>query len=122
PAQVVGLAVEVEGLAQPGAAVGGAAGDVLADAAGEAEGIAAEGGRQVGAFEQVPDELVGAGGVAAVDQGEGAAVEQVVVAGVAALVLQPTGGDLEGEGGVALPEQEAGEAAEQFRALPPDAQ
>src|SRR5205085_11335618 len=92
-AQLVGLPVEVQGLAEPGGAggaVGGAGGGVLADAPGEAEGVAAELGSEVGAGEQFPDKQGGAGGVAAVGQGEGAAVEQVVVVGVE--FVQPAGG------------------------------
>ena len=52
--EFVGLAVEVEAFAVAGGASGGvrqAAGLILADAAGEAEGVAAKAGRQVGMME-----------------------------------------------------------------------
>src|SRR5262249_7037868 len=88
--------------------------------AGEGEGVAAEGGRQVGTGEQFLHEQGGAGGVAAVGQGERTAVEQVVVAGIE--FVQTACGELEGEGGMALLEQEAGEAAEQLRSLQPNTQ
>ncbi len=118
-AEFVGLPVEGEGFAEPSGAdgrVGGARGDVLTGASGQAEGVAAEGGRQIGPLEQVLDEQGGAGGVAAAGQGEGAAEEQFGVVGTP--IGHAAGGDFEGEAGMAALEEEAGEAAVQLRAFP----
>ena len=120
-AEFVGLLVEGEGFAEPGGAgvrAGGARGDVLAGASGQAEGVSAEGGRQVGQPEQVLDEQRGAGGVAAAGQGESAAVEEVGIVGTP--LGHAAGGDFEGEAGMAALEKEAGEAAVQLRTFRPD--